>query len=68
MNSVNDTGGVPDPASGRSRHARRLRGLTGSGLVATLAAMAATTLAAALARAAGVDFEVAAGGETIPPH
>ncbi|MFF5075896.1 DUF6069 family protein [Actinoplanes sp. NPDC000266] len=34
--------------------------------VATLAAMLATTLAAALARAAGVDFEVPDGGETIP--
>jgi hypothetical protein len=37
-----------------------------AGLLATLAAMAATTLAAALARAAGVDFEVPDGGETIP--
>lgn len=37
----------------------------GTGILATLAAMAATTLAAALARALGVDFEVEAG-ETIP--
>ena len=37
------------------------------GVVATLAAMAATTLVAAATRAAGVDFEVPAdGGETIP--
>jgi hypothetical protein len=44
----------------------RLRGLAGTGLVATLAAMAATTLTAALAKAAGVDFEIPEGGETIP--
>ena len=36
------------------------------GGVATLAAMVATTLAAALAQAVGVDFEVPDGGETIP--
>ncbi|SNY39019.1 DUF6069 family protein [Paractinoplanes atraurantiacus] len=34
--------------------------------VATLVTVAATTLAAALARALGVDFEVPDGGETIP--
>ena len=45
---------------------RRLRRLAGTGLLATLAAMAATTLAAALARAVGVDFEVPEGGEAIP--
>ena len=43
-----------------------LRGLAGTGFVATLAAMSATTLAAALARAVGVDFEVPDGGERIP--
>ncbi|GAA2338411.1 DUF6069 family protein [Dactylosporangium salmoneum] len=53
-------------ASGRTSRTRRLRGLAGIGLVATLAAMVATTLAAALARAVGVDFEVPDGGETIP--
>jgi hypothetical protein len=43
------------------------RGVAGTGLIATLAAVVATTLAAALARAAGVDFEVPDGsGETIP--
>jgi hypothetical protein len=42
------------------------RGLALTGFIATLAAMVATTLAAALARAAGVDFEVPDGGETIP--
>ena len=35
-------------------------------MVATLAAMVATTLVAALAQAVGVDFEVPEGGETIP--
>jgi len=60
MNSVNDTGVV---ASGQTR---RLRGLAGTGFIATLAAMAATTLAAALAQAVGVDFEIPDGGETIP--
>ena len=51
---------------GGASHTRRLRTLAGTGFVATLAAMAATTLAAALARAVGVDFEVPDGGETIP--
>jgi hypothetical protein len=42
------------------------RPLAVTGLVATLAAMVSTALAAALARAMGVDFEVPDGGETIP--
>ncbi|MEU7820726.1 DUF6069 family protein [Catellatospora sp. NPDC049133] len=46
--------------------AGRLRGLIGTGLLATLAAMVATTLAAALAQAMGVDFELPDGGEAIP--
>ena len=45
---------------------RRLRGLVATGLAAAIAAMAATALTAALARAVGVDFEVPDGGETIP--
>jgi hypothetical protein len=53
-------------ASIPTRHIHRFRGLAGTGLLATLAAVVATTLAAALARAAGVDFEVPDGGETIP--
>lgn len=57
---------VAGPASGRTSHTHRLRGLAGTGLLAALAAMTATTLAAALARAVGVDFEVPDGGETIP--
>jgi hypothetical protein len=45
---------------------KNLTGTLGRGLIATLAAVGATTLAAALARAAGVDFAIPAGGETIP--
>ena len=45
---------------------RRFRGLIATGLIATPAAMAATTLGAAVARAGGVDFEVPDGGEAIP--
>jgi hypothetical protein len=36
------------------------------GLLATLAATAATTIAAALAKAAGVDFQLPDGGASIP--
>jgi hypothetical protein len=66
MNSMNDTGVVAGPAAGRTSHTHRLRGLAGTGFIATLAAMVATTLAAALAQAVGVDFEVPDGGQTIP--
>jgi hypothetical protein len=66
MSSMNDTGVVAGPASGRTSHTYRLRGLAVTGFIATLAAMVATTLAAALARAVGVDFEIPEGGETIP--
>jgi len=66
MNSMNDNGVVAGPGSGQTRHTHRLRGVAGSGFIATLAAMVATTLAAALAQAVGVDFEVPDGGETIP--
>jgi hypothetical protein len=66
MNSLRDSGVVARPESGRSSHTQRLRGLAVTGFVATLAAMVATTLTAALARAVGVDFEVPEGGETIP--
>ncbi|MEH0937762.1 DUF6069 family protein [Micromonospora psammae] len=66
MNSRNDTGVVAEPASGRPSHTHRFRGLAGTGFIATLAAMVATTLAAALAQGVGVDFEVPDGGETIP--
>jgi hypothetical protein len=66
MNNISDTGVVAGPASGRTSHPHRLRGLAGTGLIATLAARVATTVAAALARTVGVDFEVPTGGETIP--
>ena len=61
MTSMNDTGAVAAPD-----RTRRLRGLAGTGLIATLVAMVATTAAAALTRAVGVDFQVPDGGETIP--
>ena len=66
MNSRNDSGVVPGPAAGQTGHPHRLGGLAGTGLVAALAAMVATTVAAALAQAVGVGFEVPDGGETIP--
>ena len=62
---MNDTEvAAPSIRPDRSRHP--LRRIAGTGLVATLAAMVATTVAAALARAVGVDFEIPDGGETIP--
>ena len=66
MNSMNDVGAVAGPASGQTSHKHRVRGLAGTGFIAALAAMVATTLAAALAQAVGVDFEIPDGGETIP--
>ncbi|MFC9843821.1 DUF6069 family protein [Streptomyces sp. NPDC060223] len=66
MNSMNEAGVVAGPASGRPGHTHRLRGPVGTGFIATLAAVVATTLAATLAQAIGVDFEVPDGGETIP--
>jgi Family of unknown function (DUF6069) len=45
---------------------RALARVAVTGFVATVAAMVVTTLAAALARAVGVDFEVPDGGEPIP--
>ena len=63
---MSDTGVVASPGSGRASRTQHLRGLAGAGFLATLAAMVATTLAAALAQAVGVDFEVPDGGETIP--
>ncbi|BCJ39911.1 hypothetical protein GCM10010168_27700 [Actinoplanes ianthinogenes] len=43
-----------------------MRNTIRNGLLATVAAMVATTLGAALAMAAGVDFETPDGGEAIP--
>ncbi|MFI7520200.1 DUF6069 family protein [Micromonospora globbae] len=64
MNSVDDTGDVAGLTSVPTSH--RLRGLAGIGVLATLVAMVATTLAAALAQAMGVDFEIPDGGQAIP--
>ena len=47
-----------------SAHAHRR--LAGTGVIATLAAVLVTTLAAAFVRALGIEFEVPDGGETIP--
>ena len=58
MNHVDGTEVVAAPASSRTGRTHPWRGLVGTGLVAALAAMAATTLAAALAQAVGVDFVV----------
>jgi hypothetical protein len=66
MNNMNDAGVGVGPVTGQTSPNHRLRGLAGTGLIATLAAMVATTLAAALAQAVGVDFVVPDGGETIP--
>ena len=62
---MNDTE-VVARASGRTGRTHPFRRIGVTGLVATLAAMVATAVAAALARAVGVDFEVPEGGETIP--
>ena len=43
MTSMDDTGVVAGPASGRTSHTHRLRRLAGTGFIATLAAMVATT-------------------------
>ena len=52
-----------DVVIGRSQ---RFRGLVVTGLIATVAAVVAVALVAALARGAGVDFEISDGDETIP--
>ena len=62
---MNDTE-VVARSSGRTGSTHPFRRIGIIGLVATLAAMVATAVAAALARAVGVDFEVPEGGETIP--
>ena len=66
MSTIEDPKAVAGPAPGWTARNRRLRRLVGRGLIATLAAMAATTLAAAAAQAVGVGFEIPDGGETIP--
>ena len=66
MNNMNHAHDVEDPTSSRTSYARRLRKLAVTGFIATLAAMLATTLAAVLAQAVGVEFVVSGGGELIP--
>jgi hypothetical protein len=66
MNNTFDAGVVAGPSSGQPSHTPRVRGVAVTGFIAALAAMAATTLAAALAQAVGVDFAVSDGAETIP--
>ncbi|WP_338089786.1 DUF6069 family protein [Nocardioides lijunqiniae] len=61
---MSTVGGAVDAAASGSVGVRR--GLVVPGLLATLAAVAVTTLAAAAARAAGVELEVPADGEQIP--
>ena len=63
MFSRSDTEVVAGPVPGPARGLRRT---AGTGLAATLVATGATTLAAALARAAGVGFEIPDGGEVTP--
>ena len=65
MNRAHETQVVADLPSGPTSDTHRLRRLAVTGSIATLAAMVATTLGAALGRAVGVDFEVPEGGETI---
>ena len=66
MFRTKDTGVAAGPESGRTSSTHRRRGLVATGLIATLVAMVSTTLAAALARAIGVEFEVPDDGEMIP--
>ncbi|MCZ4603181.1 DUF6069 family protein [Streptomyces sp. Lzd4kr] len=63
---MNDPRLVAASIPSRTSHTHPLRRLAGTGLIAALAAMVATTLAAALAQAVGVDFQIPDGGETIP--
>jgi hypothetical protein len=63
---MNDTGVVAGQAPGRTSQTHQLRQLLGIGFIPLLAAMLATTLAAALVQALGVDFDIRGGDETIP--
>lgn len=63
MSGTRGTEVLPPHRSGRTRRRHRL---ATAGLVAPPAAMVTTTLTAAVARAAGVGFEIPDGGESIP--
>ena len=68
MSNIKDTQINASPASSQASSTQKpqVRGLVGKGLLAAVATAAATTLVAALAKAAGVEFEIPDGGETIP--
>jgi hypothetical protein len=64
MSTTKDTRAAASPPSGAVSRPRRFRGVLGTGVVAVLAAVVATTLTGAVARAAGVELAVAS--EPIP--
>lgn len=66
MNTTNGHGAVTVLPTRDGYYPKRLRGLVSTGLAATIVAVVATTTTAALGRAAGVDFELPDGGETLP--
>lgn len=64
MSRMNEVQDVANQVSTQARH--QLRHLVVTGLIATLIAMAATTITAALAQAVGFDFKITNHDETIP--
>lgn len=68
MSNIKDTKFNAGPASSQASSTQKpsVRGLVGKGFLAAVAAAATTTLVAALAKAAGVEFEIPDGGEAIP--
>jgi hypothetical protein len=63
---MDDTEVVAGSASDQPATPTDSAGPTVTGFIATLAAMVATTLVAALAQAGGVEFEIPDSGGTIP--
>lgn len=66
MNSMQNTAAATGQTSSQTSTAHPFRKLVGTGLVATVGAMAANYAVSALAQAAGAEFQVPDGGETIP--
>ncbi|MFC7490850.1 MULTISPECIES: DUF6069 family protein [unclassified Knoellia] len=68
MSNIKDTQLNPGPASSQasSTDKPRVPRLVSRGLLGAVAAAAATTVVAALAKPVGVEFEISDGGETIP--
>lgn len=68
MNDIKDTQINAGPASTQARSAQKpqVRGIIGKGLLTAVGAAVVTTVVAALAKAAGVVFEIPDGGEAIP--